>query len=184
MLNFAFLSRWKWFSPLFILVLVGSSLLLSGCNVCGFDCPQTTQTTSSSPNNPTNTGSGQVAAITPVPTSVHIIWLSKSAASGDVIIGPAVISGDFDVNNTSVKDGQADVGTVIVLLDSSQYTLSGPNSGTLYYVSRGQPSEKELSDKTGQIVSDQHRDGCGEGCRQSKVVYFKNGKQNGTPQYK
>ena len=177
----AFLSRCKWFSALFVFSLVGISLLVSGCaaNNCLSNCPQTTSLGS---NSSTDTGNSPVVIITSAPSS-HTIWLSKAVTSGDVITGPAVISGDFDINNTSVKDGQADIGTVIVLLDSSQYTLSGPNSGTIYYVSRGQPTEKELTDKARQVISDQKLSGCSGGCRQSKIVYFRSGQQEGSPQY-
>lgn len=174
------------FKYFYLFFLLGILIALSGCdiqlNTCGENCPQVN---SASASNTSSNSGGSVSGgnSVPTPASSQVVWLSNSLTDGNTIAGPAVVSGDFDVNEVTVKDGQAAIGTVIVLLDNAQYTFSGPNSGTRYYLTKGQPSLNAIALKVKQIVSDQRKYGCQGGCSQSKVVYFQNGKQQGSAQY-
>ena len=138
-------------------------------------------------NNPPPVNNGVVPASTPintpantpaqtvVVTSAHL-WNSNPVQSGQVQ-GPAVISGDFDVNGISVHQGLRDEGTVIILADNATYTLSGPNEGTIYTPDRWQPTLPDLQAKAQAIVNDQHLHGCAQGCTNSLVATFQNGKE-------
>lgn len=166
----------------FVLVsctLLLSCLLVAGCNVCiaggSNDCPQSSGSSSGSGPSTSNLTNGSSMG--------KILWLSTAATGGDTVTGPAVISGDFDVNGRGVKDGVGNIGTVIILLDGSQYNLSGPNTGTRYYPTGGQPSDSDFSSQVEKVVQDQRHYGCQNGCSQSKVVYFVNGSQKGDAQY-
>ncbi len=116
---------------------------------------------------------------TPYPNNIVHLWNSQPQQIGQVT-GPAVISGDFDVNGVTVHQGQRDEGTVIILADNATYTLSGQNEGTIYTPDRWQPSLSDMQAEAQQIVNDQHTHGCvqGLGCINSYVATFQNGQES------
>jgi len=119
---------------------------------------------------------------TPTLASPYISWNSSHTdTSGGrpalTISGPAILEGDDTINGTFQGAGLAKEGTLIVLLDSTQYSVRSDNQGTEWAPVGGTPTRPQIDAEVGSIVNQMKSstDTCSGGCSSIKVVYFQSG---------